>query len=138
MTRPAHCLLRSCAAHHKPLIAGCAEYVKVILAAIVEEEGEIIVEEAELALWQAGCEVLSAVGDVSGAQRCDADILLPPYNFVMHTGNSVILCLVASMVWIPLNHGEVSGRVQWIASCLFMLGCGLPSAPEYSALWPSI
>jgi hypothetical protein len=57
-----------------------ADFVKVILAALEDEGGELTDEEAELALWQAGCEVLSSVGDPAGAQRCVYDGFLQSYS----------------------------------------------------------
>lgn len=48
----------------------CAGAAKAALAAVEDSGGDVSVEEAELALWQAGCEVLRAVGDSAGAERC--------------------------------------------------------------------
>ena len=61
----------------KHVSAVCAEFVKAALATVDELGGEVIVEEAELALWGAGCEVLRAVGDSAGADRYVARTMKP-------------------------------------------------------------
>lgn len=50
----------------------CAEHVKGVLALLEEEGGDVSAEEAEEAMWLAGCEVLRTVGDCAGAERCVA------------------------------------------------------------------
>lgn len=50
--------------------------VKTMLAALEEIDGEVNRDEAELALWKAGCQVLDTLGDAAGAERCDFAALL--------------------------------------------------------------
>jgi sporulation-control protein spo0M len=47
-----------------------AGITRAMLAAVEVGEGEVSAEEAEMALWLAGCEVLRDVGDSAGAARC--------------------------------------------------------------------
>lgn len=70
-------------------IAALADFVKATLATSGELGEGLSAEKVELALWQAGCEVLRAVGDSAGADRCVADAL----EFELFSIETTQLCL---------------------------------------------